>query len=83
MKDLAAIPEVRAQLENIMAADAAWCRKRLSEIHRRLQRGQATERMANQVIERVHRSRSQVDARREALPRPVYDDQSPDYRAPR
>jgi ATP-dependent helicase HrpA len=75
MKAQAAIDQ--AQLETIMAADAAWCRKRLSEAQRRLQRGQATDRLMSQLQARMERSRCQVDARRSALPRPSFDDNLP------
>ena len=73
MKAPAAMPEVRANLENIMAVDAAWCRKRLSEMHRRVQRGQSADRLAEQVQQRFESSRLRVDKRRAALPQPVYD----------
>jgi len=65
--------ESREGLDHIMAADAAWCRKRLSEIRRRQARGQAVDRLLGQVQERITRSRGRVEARQAALPRPVFD----------
>ena len=49
MKSHSALRELATQLDHIMAADAAWCRKRLSEIRRRLKRGQAVDRLVKQV----------------------------------
>jgi len=70
-------PAPRAQLEQIMTADAAWCRKRLSEIHRRKQQGKASDRLEEQVRQRIGQSLSRVQQRQDALPRPAYDTELP------
>src|SRR5210317_1364237 len=69
--------QARSQLESIMVIDAAWCRKRLSEIQRRLKQGQAADRQMNQVLQRIERSRARVDQRRAALPQPAYAEDLP------
>ena len=73
----AAIREAKAQFDRIMAVDAAWCTKRLSEIRRRLKQGQAIDRLVNQVLRRVDQSHQQVKGRRAGLPLPVYDTDLP------
>jgi ATP-dependent helicase HrpA len=60
-----------------MAADVAWCAKRLSEIRRRLKRGQAVDRLLKQVLQRVDQSCQQVNRRQADLPQPGYDDALP------
>ena len=77
MDTRAAIREAKAQFDSIMAVDAAWCTKRLSEIQRRLKRGQAIDRLVDQVLRRVDQSRQQVKGRRAGLPLPRYDTDLP------
>lgn len=77
METGAAIREATAQCDRIMVADAAWCRKRLSEIRRRLKRGQAVDRLLLQVRQRIDQSRQKVGGRQAALPQPAYDDELP------
>ncbi|MBT8049247.1 MAG: ATP-dependent RNA helicase HrpA [Xanthomonadales bacterium] len=77
MESHALTAKARAQLDNILARDAAWCRKRLSEIQRRLKRGQAADRLLNQVLQRIERSGLKVEQRRAGLPRPVYPEELP------
>jgi len=56
-----------------MAADAAWCRKRLAALERRLQRGQDPGEAAQKLLARLVRSQERVAQRVADLPRPVYD----------
>lgn len=77
MKAQTAIPEVREQLENIMAVDAAWCRKRLSALRRKNGQGQAVDRLVHQIESRISKSRKMLEQRRAALPTPVYDAELP------
>jgi ATP-dependent helicase HrpA len=77
MESSSAISKVRAQLGGIMAADAAWCRKRLSEIRRREKQGQSAGRLLQQVRQRVDQSVKQVAERRASLPQPVFDNGLP------
>jgi ATP-dependent helicase HrpA len=67
------IRKARGQLDTVMAADAAWCRKRLAALERRLQRGQEPGEAPQKLLARLERSRQRVASRAAALPRPAYD----------
>jgi ATP-dependent helicase HrpA len=69
----AAIRQARASLEDITAADAAWCRQRLAAIQRRAGRGQPVDRLLSQVLRRIDESRSRVERRAAGAPRPAFD----------
>ena len=56
-----------------MATDAAWCRKRLAALERRLQRGQDPGQAAQNLLARLERSRACAAQRTAGLPRPAYD----------
>jgi ATP-dependent helicase HrpA len=56
-----------------MATDAAWCRRRLATVQRRLQKGQGVDDHLQQVLDRIERSRSCVEQRVASLPRPTFD----------
>jgi ATP-dependent helicase HrpA len=71
------IREARSQLDKVMAADAAWCRKRLSEIERRLKRGQAVDRLFGQLLKRMEQSAQRVTERQASLPKPDFDRELP------
>ncbi len=77
MKADTVIREATTQLDRIMAADAAWCRKRLSEARRRLQRGKSVNRLLEQVVERIVRSRQQVGERQAGVPSFAFADELP------
>lgn len=66
------IDAARAQLDKIMTADAAWCKKRLSEIQRKLKRGQPVDEPLNRVLQRIERSGRRLDKRIAGLPKPDY-----------
>ena len=65
--------QIRDRLDRIMASDAAWCRKRLSVIQRRLNNGQPVDQMLKQVLLRFDQSETRTQARVAALPLPSYD----------
>ncbi|NCF62542.1 MAG: ATP-dependent RNA helicase HrpA [Gammaproteobacteria bacterium] len=72
--DAAAITgQIRDRLDCIMASDAAWCRKRLSAIQRRLNNGQPVDQLLKQVVLRFDQSEARKRAREAALPLPSYD----------
>jgi ATP-dependent helicase HrpA len=77
MRSSLTIREVSTQLDGIMAADAAWCRKRLSEIRRREKQGQVVESLLKKVRQRIGQSHEQVIERRASLPQPEFDDALP------
>jgi ATP-dependent helicase HrpA len=56
-----------------MAVDAAWCRRRLATVQRRLQKGQAVDQHLQQLLERIERSRERVARRIAGLPKPDFD----------
>ena len=58
-----------------MAVDAAWCRKRLSEMRRRGRR--RNDQLEKKINQRIERSRGQVEQRLANLPEPRYDDSLP------
>jgi ATP-dependent helicase HrpA len=64
-----------APLDQIMAVDAAWCRKRLSEMRRRGRR--RNDQLEKKIRQRIERSRGQVEQRLANLPAPRYDDSLP------
>jgi ATP-dependent helicase HrpA len=64
---------IRSRLADTMAADAAWCRKRLAAVQRRRKDGQPVDRLVEQIEDRIRLSRSRVAARRDAMPLPAYD----------
>jgi ATP-dependent helicase HrpA len=68
---------LQAKLDNIMVADVAWCRRRLSDVQRRLQRGQPADQLLEQLQLRMETSGKKVDARRAGLPQPQFDDGLP------
>jgi len=77
MKPAAVIRETRAQLGDILSADAAWCRRRLSGISRQLKQGKHVDKDLKQVLLRFAQSKERL-ARREAnAPRPAYDPELP------
>jgi len=67
----AAIRQAHAQLDSIMATDAAWCRKQLAALQRRGQRKQSLDQPLQRVQERIEQSRRRVEQRRTGLPRPT------------
>jgi len=69
----AVIRQARAQLDSVMAADAAWCRKRLAALERRLQRGQDPGEAPQKLLARLERSRERAARRLAGLPRPAFD----------
>jgi len=66
-----------APLDQIMAVDAAWCRKRLSELRRKSRRRQSRIQLEQKIQQRIERSRKRVAERLKKLPQPVYDDGLP------
>jgi ATP-dependent helicase HrpA len=68
---------IDSRFEDIMAEDAAWCRKRLAAIHRRQKSGRNADRMLRDVAERIEHSAARVESRRQGLPEPSYDNQLP------
>ena len=66
------IRRLKAQLTGIMAVDAAWCRKRLSEFRRRQGKGKAADGLLKKVTERIEQSHRRVAQRQADLPRPDY-----------
>jgi len=67
-----AIRQAHAQLDSIMATDAAWCRRRLAALQRRGQRKQSLDQPLQRVQARIDQSRQRVEQRRLGLPRPSY-----------
>ncbi|MCW8872860.1 MAG: hypothetical protein OQK01_09620, partial [Xanthomonadales bacterium] len=65
--------KARAELDTVMAADAAWCRQRLAAIGRRLQKGQAVDRQLRELTARIEESRARVEQRAAGLPQPEFD----------
>ncbi|HET6592390.1 MAG TPA: ATP-dependent RNA helicase HrpA, partial [Xanthomonadales bacterium] len=65
--------KARAQLDSVMAADAAWCRRRLATVQRRLHQGQPVDDHLEQLLDRIERSRARVAQRAARLPQPVFD----------
>ncbi len=72
MKAIADIRQLKAQLPLIMASDAAWCRKRLSEFRRRQGKGKAVDDLLEKVVQRIEQSRQRVAQRQADLPQPLY-----------
>jgi ATP-dependent helicase HrpA len=59
--------------DQIMAVDAAWCRKRMAAIQRGRKDRETIARLEVQLTSRIEQSRLMVDARKAALPVPEYD----------
>jgi ATP-dependent helicase HrpA len=66
-----------AQLDQIMAADAGWCRKRLSGIRRAQNQKKNVDQLTSQVSRRIEQSLMKVKDRQAGLPVPVYDENLP------
>ena len=66
-----------APLEQIMAVDAAWCRKRISEMRRGRRRRQPKDQLEKKIRQRIERSLGRVEERIAKLPVPRYDDSLP------
>ncbi|MBT8057522.1 MAG: ATP-dependent RNA helicase HrpA [Gammaproteobacteria bacterium] len=66
------IRDTRSRLGEIMSADAAWCRKRLSGISRQLGQGKQVDKALQQVVSRFTQSRNRVKQRARSAPAPGY-----------
>jgi len=61
------------QFDQIMAVDAAWCRKRLATLRGGQKKKAAIDQVSAQLARRFEQSRLKVDRRRAGLPEPEYD----------
>jgi ATP-dependent helicase HrpA len=69
--------KLTSELDQIMVADAAWCKKRLSGLKRRQKQNQPIDQLADQVSRRIKQSLLKVEKRTAGLPSPVYDQSLP------
>ena len=68
MDTLALIRQAHSQLADIMAEDAAWCRKRLHLLKNHSKKGQDEGRLLKQISARIEQSRAAVEKRQAGVP---------------
>jgi ATP-dependent helicase HrpA len=67
------IKQLQKELESIMVVDAAWCRRRIGIVRRRLKKRHAVDRMLQELLLRFSDSQATVKRRSDSLPEPEYD----------